>query len=55
MNRFILTKNRPSQSGFSLIELLVAVTISLFILAGVGVVMVSSRTSYEVQDFNARL
>lgn len=55
MKIFDFTKSNHKQSGFTLIELLVAVTISLFILAGVGVVMVSSRSSYEVQDFNARL
>ena len=55
MKNFDLTNTKHAQPGFSLIELLVAVTISLFVLAGVGVVMVSSRTSYETQNFNARL
>ncbi|MFC1665481.1 PilW family protein [Pseudomonadota bacterium] len=55
MNMLVASKKNLMPSGFTLIELLVAITISLFVLAGVGVVMVSSRSTYEAQDFNARL
>lgn len=41
--------------GFSLIELMVAITIGLFILGGLVAIMVNSRKNYEVQDYSARL
>lgn len=47
---------RPrSQGGFSLIEMMVAVTIGLFILGGLVALMVSSQRNYQVQDYSARL
>lgn len=41
--------------GFSLVELLVAITIGLFVLAAVVTVLVNSRQNYTVQDSLARL
>lgn len=40
----------PSQSGLSLVELMVAVTVSLFLLAGVMQVFLGSRQSYRTSD-----
>lgn len=52
-----LTINHPQlrQQGFSLIELMVAITISLILLAGVGQIYLSSKTSYNLQDGMGRL
>jgi type IV pilus assembly protein PilW len=41
--------------GFSLVELMVAMTISLMLLAGVVAIFSSSRTSYESTDQRSRL
>ena len=46
---------RATQGGFSLIELMVAITISLILLAGVSQVFLSSKTSYNLQDGMGRL
>lgn len=43
------------EGGFSLIEMMVAVTIGLFILGGLVALMVSSQRNYQVQDYSARL
>ncbi len=48
-------KSAKQMAGFSLTELLVAVTIGLIILAGVSSVMVSSKKTYTAQDSLARL
>ena len=47
--------NRGRQGGFSLIEMLVATTISLFLLGALVALMASSRKSYEVNDYSARM
>jgi type IV pilus assembly protein PilW len=36
--------------GFTLIELMVAITIGLFIVSGIGAILVSMRTSFKAQD-----
>ena len=41
--------------GFSLVELLVSITIGLFVLAAVVTVLVNSKQNYTVQDSLARL
>lgn len=43
------------QSGFTLIELMIAATISLILLLIIGTVFVSSRQAFRVQEDNARL
>jgi type IV pilus assembly protein PilW len=48
--------NAPRQiSGFSLTEMLVAVTIGLLVLAGVTTMLVNSKATYTTQDSLARL
>jgi type IV pilus assembly protein PilW len=39
--------------GFTLIELMVAMTLSLVLVAGVLAVMLNSRQTYEVHDYTA--
>jgi type IV pilus assembly protein PilW len=46
---------RTTMSGFSLIEIMVALGISLFIIAGIGYVYISSKQTYRTQDQLARL
>jgi type IV pilus assembly protein PilW len=43
------------ERGFNLVELMVAMTIGLIILAAVSTLFVSSRTTYRAQDSMARL
>lgn len=43
------------QAGFSMVELMVAVTIGLILLAGVSSILVSTKKTYTTQDSNARL
>lgn len=55
-----MTKNRSSSphrynSGFTLIELMVAITIGLFLSAVVGGVFVSSKDAFNYQDAMSRL
>jgi len=38
------------QRGYTLVELMVAITIGLFILGGIGMVFVSSKQTYRMQD-----
>lgn len=38
------------QQGYSLVELMVAITIGLFLLGGIGAVFVSSKQTYRMQD-----
>jgi type IV pilus assembly protein PilW len=51
----MITASPNTQRGFSLIELMVAITIGLIILAAVSSVMVSSKKTYQAQDSLARL
>lgn len=46
---------RKSQHGLTLIELMVAVTISLFLLGGIIQIFVSNKQVYRVQDASARI
>jgi type IV pilus assembly protein PilW len=62
MNRYTIKLNaRPgsqhlsSQAGLSLVELMVAMTISLFLLAGVVQIFLGSKQSYRVNDGLSRL
>lgn len=43
------------QKGLSIVEIMVAVTISLILLAGVSQIFLSSKTAYNVQDGMGRL
>lgn len=48
------SKNKP-QSGFSLIELLVALGISLFLLLGISYIYTGSKQTYRVEENLARM
>lgn len=43
------------QKGLSLVEIMVALTLSLILIAGVGQIYVSSRQTYRIQEALARL
>jgi len=47
--------NQKSSRGFSMVELMVAITIGLILLAGVSSVMVSTKRTYNTQDSLGRL
>ena len=50
------TMKCPSRNnGFSLVELMIAVVIGLFLVMVVGTLYVNSRTTYVAQDANSRL
>jgi len=49
------TMRAAAAKGFSLVELMVALTISLLLLAGVGAMFVSSKSSYETTDKLSRI
>jgi type IV pilus assembly protein PilW len=48
-------KNIASQSGVTLVELMIALTISLIIMLGVGTVYLSNKKSFKLQEEFARL
>jgi type IV pilus assembly protein PilW len=58
MNKF-MTRNqnykRVKQRGFTLVELMVAMTISLFLLAAIGLVYMSSKTGFAYANNTVRL
>ena len=43
------------QAGFSLVELMIAITLGLIVLLAVGSIFIGSRQTYRVQEDNARL
>jgi len=43
------------QAGFSLVELMIAITLGLLVLLAVGSIYVGSRQTYRVQEDNARI
>ena len=45
---------RPQQTGMTLIELLIALSIASILMFGVGTVYVSSKRGYNIQDNLAR-
>lgn len=47
--------NIRTQRGLSLIELMVAITISLILMAGVGKIYIGTKTSYNLQNGLGRL
>lgn len=65
MNNTLFIDNRTSisgvhlhknkQSGFTMVELMIAMVISLVLLLVIGTVFVSSNQAFRVQDDNARL
>ena len=57
MNRtgLVLTANRRFARGFSLIELMVAMALSLLLLGGVIAIFMSTRASYESTDKLSRI
>ncbi|GJL74815.1 PilW family protein [Nitrosomonas sp.] len=48
-------RNLEKQRGFTLVELMIASTISLVLLLVIGTVFVSSRQAFRVQEDNARI
>jgi type IV pilus assembly protein PilW len=48
-------EKHSASRGFSLVELMVAITIGLILLAGISSVMVSTKRSYNTQDSLGRL
>lgn len=50
-----LITHRISQRGLTLVEVMVAITISLILLAGVMQIFLSSRQTYRIQDGLARM
>jgi type IV pilus assembly protein PilW len=46
---------KTNQTGFSLVEMMVAMTISLVLVLGVATIMISSKRSYNVQQDMARM
>jgi len=50
-----VSRHTDRQAGFSLVELMVAMTISLFLLAGVVQIFLGSKQSYRVNDGLSRL
>lgn len=50
-----LFQARPGEKGFSLVELMVSITIGLIILAAVSAMLVNSKKSYSTQDRLARV
>ena len=50
-----VSRHTDRQAGFSLVELMVAMVISLFLLAGVVKIFVGSKQSYRVNDGLSRL
>ncbi len=47
--------SKNQQLGLSLVELMIAVTIGLILMAGVGQIFLSSKTSYNLQNGMGRL
>lgn len=43
------------QTGFSLVELMIAITLGLIVLLAVGSIYIGSRQTYRVQEDNARI
>lgn len=43
------------QTGFSLVELMIAITLGLIVLLAIGSIYIGSRQTYRVQEDNARL
>lgn len=52
---FLHHRHHDRQRGLTLIEVMIALTISLILLAGVGKIFTSSRQTYQMQDGMARL
>lgn len=46
---------RPRQSGFTLLELMIALTLGLLLLTGIGTIYVGSNQTYRVQEQSARI
>ena len=44
-----------SQKGFTLVELMIAITLGLIVLLAIGSIYIGSRQTYRVQEDNARL
>ncbi|WP_296825280.1 PilW family protein [Thiobacillus sp.] len=48
-------RGRIQQKGFTLVELLIAMTLGLVILLAIGSIYIGSRATFRMQDDNARL
>jgi prepilin-type N-terminal cleavage/methylation domain-containing protein len=54
-NTYIPCGTRHNSRGFSLVELMVALVITLILLAGIGQIFLSSKKSYAIQDTLGRM
>ena len=55
INRAFTTETRAQQKGMTLIELMIALTLSLILMAGVLQIFIGNKQTYNVQDAMARL
>jgi type IV pilus assembly protein PilW len=46
---------KPNQSGFGLVEVMVAMVLGLLVVLGITQIFISSKQTYETQDASARL
>ena len=52
----LITRAAPARSaGFTLVEIMIALTLGLIVLLAVGSIYINSRQTYRVQEDNARL
>lgn len=54
-NRRLITRLRNTQAGLTLVEIMVAITISLVLLAGILQIFTSTKSSYNLQSGVAQL
>lgn len=54
-HRVLLQKNRAAQAGFTLIELMVAIALGLFIVAGLTALFINMKTTFVSQDQQAQV
>lgn len=45
----------PLQGGLTLVEMLIAISLGLLLLFGIGTIFVGSNQTYRVQEENARI
>lgn len=55
VNNMCLSLNVSGQAGFTLLELMIALSLGLLLLLGIGTIYVGSNQTYRVQEENARL
>lgn len=55
MSLLFVRGHAESQAGFTLVELMIAITLGLIVLLAIGSIYIGSRQTYRVQEDNARL